>query len=230
MTIPTSDEIKRRREFNYHRTPKRRLHTVKDAQIFVEEVGFCHFWPIKGVETPNLFHAIAGRVRPVPMEHADPDGVRLDEAEAAVVAQMFEWYLEPGVTLYHVAKRLTGLELPTPAGKFRWSVSTVRSILTNDAYTGVAYANRLRVVPSKRHLSALRPVGKGESTVERPQEEWIPIPVPAVVAQEVFDQVQAKLSLNQQKAPRNNKAHPYLLRGLVSCGMCRLECPRAHTA
>ena len=25
------------------------------------------------VETPNLFHAIAGRVRPVPMEHGDPD-------------------------------------------------------------------------------------------------------------------------------------------------------------
>ena len=153
----------------------------------------------------------------------DPEGVLLDEAEAAVVTQMFEWYLEPGVTLYHVAKRLTGLELPTPGGKSRWSVSTVRSILTNDAYTGVAYANRLRVVPSKRRLSALRPVGKGESTVERPKEEWIPIPVPAVVAQDVFDQVQAKLSLNQQKAPRNNKAHPYLLRGLVSCGKCRLS-------
>ena len=153
----------------------------------------------------------------------DPDGVRLDEAEAAAVVQMFEWYLEPGVTLYRVAKRLTDLELPTPTGKARWSVSTVRSILTNHAYIGIAYANRLRVVPSKRRLSALRPIGKGESTVERPKDEWIPIPVPAVVAQDVFDQVQAKLSLNQQKAPRNNKAHQYLLRGLVSCGICRLS-------
>jgi len=153
----------------------------------------------------------------------DPDGVRLDEAEATSVSQMFEWYLEPGVTLYRVAKRLTDLGLPTPTGKARWSVSTVRSILTNHAYTGVAYANRLRVVPSKRRLSALRPIGKGESAVQRPKEEWIPIAVPAVVPQNVFDQVQAKLSLNQQKAPRNNKAHPYLLRGLVSCGMCRLS-------
>ncbi|MBU0703378.1 MAG: hypothetical protein KKC18_05880 [Chloroflexi bacterium] len=73
MTVLSSDEIKRRREFNYRRTPGRRLRTVEDARAFVEEVGFCHFWPIKGVETPNLFHAIAGRVRPVPMEHADPD-------------------------------------------------------------------------------------------------------------------------------------------------------------
>lgn len=67
------DSILSAREYNYHRTPERRLRTVADARTFVEEVGFCHFWPIKGIETPNLFHAIAGRARPVPMEHADPD-------------------------------------------------------------------------------------------------------------------------------------------------------------
>lgn len=153
----------------------------------------------------------------------DPNGVRLDKAETAVVAQMFDWYLEPGVTLYRVAKRLTDLGLPTPTGKSRWSISTVRSILMNHAYTGIAFANRLRVVPSKRRLSALRPIGVGESTVERPKEEWIPIPVPPVVTQEVFDQVQTKLSLGQKKASRNNKVHQYLLRGLVSCGKCRLS-------
>ena len=153
----------------------------------------------------------------------NPDGVRLDEAEAAIVTQMFEWYLEPRVTLYRVAKRLTDLGLPTPAGKARWSVSTVRNILMNHAYVGIAYANRLRVVPAKRRLSALRPIGKGEGAVERPKEEWIPIPVPPVVAQEMFDQVQAKLSLNRQQSLRNNKAHQYLVRGLVSCGKCRLS-------
>jgi len=74
MTVLTLDEIKRRREFNYRRTPERRVRSVEEARAFVEEVGFCHFWPIKGVELPNLFHAIAGRVRPVPNEHGDPDG------------------------------------------------------------------------------------------------------------------------------------------------------------
>jgi site-specific DNA recombinase len=158
-----------------------------------------------------------------PEHPRDPDGARLDEAEPAIVRQMFDWYLEPGVTLYQVARRLTDLGLATPAGKKRWSVSTVRSILTNHAYTGVAYANRLRVVPSKRRLSALRSIGKGESAVQRPKEEWIPIPVPSVVTQDVFEQVQAKLLLNRQKASRNNKAHQYLLRGLISCGKCRLS-------
>lgn len=68
-----AEEVLQQREFNYHRTPERRLHTVEQARTFVEEVGFCHLWPIKGTEMPNLFHAIAGRVRPVPNEHGDPD-------------------------------------------------------------------------------------------------------------------------------------------------------------
>lgn len=66
-------DIQCQREFNYRRTSERRLHTVEEARAFVEEMGFCHFWPIKDIETPNLFHAIAGRVREVPNEHDDPD-------------------------------------------------------------------------------------------------------------------------------------------------------------
>jgi len=68
-----ADDIVQQREFNYRRTPERRVRTAEEARAFVEEVGFCHLWPIKGIEMPNLFHAIAGRVRPVPMAHDDPD-------------------------------------------------------------------------------------------------------------------------------------------------------------
>ena len=67
------DDVTVQREHNYRRTPERRVQTLEEARAFVEEVGFCHFWPIKNIETPNLFHAIAGRVRSVPMEHDDPD-------------------------------------------------------------------------------------------------------------------------------------------------------------
>jgi hypothetical protein len=74
MTESLSQEwVSSQREARYHRTPSLRLQTVEEARSFVEEVGFCHFWPIKGVEMPNLFHAIAGRVRPVPIKHDDPD-------------------------------------------------------------------------------------------------------------------------------------------------------------
>ena len=69
----TQEWIADQRAYNYHRLPGRRIQTVQAARAFVEEVGFCHFWPIKGAELPNLFHAIAGRIRPVPMQHDDPD-------------------------------------------------------------------------------------------------------------------------------------------------------------
>jgi site-specific DNA recombinase len=158
-----------------------------------------------------------------PEHPRDPAGVRLDEAEAAIAAQMFDWYLEPGVSLYCVAKRLTDLGLPTPTGKPRWNVATVRGMLKNPAYIGMAYTNRTHMIPSKKRKSALQPAGPGESWAPRPEEEWIAITVPAVVTAETFDRVQGKLSLNQQMSPRNNKVYNYLLRGLVSCGQCRLS-------
>lgn len=44
------------------------------------------------------------------------------------------------------------------------------------------------------------------------------------MSQEQFDRVQARLVANQRFAQRNNKVHPYLLRNLVSCGVCGLSC------
>ncbi len=44
------------------------------------------------------------------------------------------------------------------------------------------------------------------------------------MSQEDFERVQAKLAHNHQFASRNNTEHQYLLRGLISCGLCRLGC------
>src|SRR3954447_7707288 len=52
---------------------------------------------------------------------------------------------------------------------------------------------------------------------------WV-ISIPAIVTQEQFERVQDKLAQNRQFARRNNTAHAYLLRALVSCGVCGLAC------
>jgi site-specific DNA recombinase len=135
---------------------------------------------------------------------------------------MFAWYLEPGVTIHAVALRLSNAQIATATGKPRWNVASVRGMLQNPAYTGTAYVNRARVVPAKERKSALLPIGPGQSYRWRPREEWIPVPVPALVSQEVFDHVQEKLAQNQQSARRHNTQYQYLLRALVSCGVCRL--------
>ncbi len=47
--------------------------------------------------------------------------------------------------------------------------------------------------------------------------------MPAIIDQETFDAAQARLQNNKALTRRNNKRHDYLLRGLVSCGQCRLS-------
>ena len=114
-----------------------------------------------------------------PERPRDVAGVRVERAEAVLVAQLFDWYLEPQATVYRLAKRLTDLHVATPTGKPRWNAASVRGILRNPAYAGRALTNRTRVVPARRRKSALLPVGPGESHAPRPQEDWIAVPVPA---------------------------------------------------
>src|SRR5215813_12560646 len=157
-----------------------------------------------------------------PEHPRDPACLHLDPAAAAVVQEMLAWYLEPRATVHSIALRLTCTGLLTPTGKARWNVASVRGILKNPAYTGTAYGNRTRIVPATHRKSALLPVGPGCSYRYRPPQEWIGVPIPALISPEIFDRVQQKLALNQQCSARNNTHFPYLLRAMVSCGHCRL--------
>ncbi len=65
------DRIRAYRARTYRLLPELRLTAVEGAVAFVEERGFVMFWPIKGVEMPSLWAAVAGD-RPVADEHDDP--------------------------------------------------------------------------------------------------------------------------------------------------------------
>jgi site-specific DNA recombinase len=157
------------------------------------------------------------------------DAVRTEPGEAALVAQLFDWYLEPQATVYRLAARLTDLGAPTPRGGPRWNTASVRGILRNPSYAGRALSNRTQVTPARARKSAMLPAGPGISHAPRPEEDWIAVPVPPVVSEQTFAQVQAKLDANQQGAARNTR-HEYLLRALISCGACRLGCTGRQTA
>ena len=157
------------------------------------------------------------------------DAVRVDPGEAVLVAQLFDWYLEPQATVYLLARRLTDLGVPAPRGGPRWNTASVRGILRNPSYAGRALSNRTQVAPARGRKSAMLPAGPGISHAPRPEEDWIAVPVPPVVSERTFAQVQAKLDANQQGAARNTR-HEYLLRALISCGACRLGCTGRQTA
>jgi site-specific DNA recombinase len=161
-----------------------------------------------------------------PARPRDPAGVRVEPDEAAVIAEMVVWYLHEGLSLLGVTKRLIARHIPTPNGRWRWNQATVRGILANPVYTGTVFLGRYQSTPAKHRQSPLVPIGRGFGghPLADPSE-WVAVAqVPAIVKQEQFDQVQARLAHNQQFACRNNTTHAYLLRALVSCGRCQLAC------
>ena len=58
----------------YRLLPELRLETQDEAVAFVNARGFVMFRPIKGIEAPSLWSAVAGD-RPVPNRHDDPGHV-----------------------------------------------------------------------------------------------------------------------------------------------------------
>jgi site-specific DNA recombinase len=161
-----------------------------------------------------------------PERPRDPSGVRLEPAEAAIVAELFALYLQDKVGLIKVAKHLYAQGVPSPTGQPRWGLATIRGLLTNPAYTGQVFAGRMRYRPAKIRRSATHPLGRPhDSATLTPREEWIPVAqIPAIVTPAQFEQVQAKLAHNQSFASRHNTVHQYLLRALVSCGLCQCAC------
>ena len=165
-----------------------------------------------------------------PERPRDPAGVRLDEAEAAVVRGLFARFADEGAAVTALVQHLHRLGIPSPRGHRSWSTSVLRNVLSNPVYLGQVFANRLHRRPAERRRSALLPVGRGQGSAWLTDPaEWIAVaPVPAITGQEQFDRAQERLGYNRRMARRNNRVHQYLLRGLVSCGRCRRGCTGRH--
>jgi site-specific DNA recombinase len=156
----------------------------------------------------------------------DPSRVWVDPVTSTVVKDIFTWYTQsqPPITLYKIASRLTAAKIPTPTGRDRWKACTIRGVLCNESYTGTAYDSRRQMCPARQRRSPLRPIGSGQSSRPAPPEDAIGVTVPAIISQEMFAAAQIRLDQNKQMASRNNTAHQYLLRALVSCGRCQSTC------
>jgi site-specific DNA recombinase len=144
--------------------------------------------------------------------------------EARVVRQMFDWVGHERVTIGDVCRRLSRAGEPTRTGKAVWDRSVVWGLLRNPAYMGTAAFGKTRQGPPRPRLRTQRgrPLQPRRATapVEMPREEWITIPVPAIVEPEVFAAVQEQLRDNQRHARQYRRGAKYLLQGLVSCKGC----------
>ncbi|CAA9250241.1 MAG: hypothetical protein AVDCRST_MAG77-2037 [uncultured Chloroflexi bacterium] len=146
---------------------------------------------------------------------ADRSTYEVNPDTAAVVRRVFALSLAGG-TLRGIAMQLTREHVPTPgaAAGAVWKFTTVRRVLTAEAYTG-AHASFRYVTEKDRQRGIYR---KGD----RPEADRIAHAVPALIDEATFAAVQERLRLNQQHATRNNhNAEAALLRaGYVTCGHC----------
>ena len=113
-------------------------------------------------------------LRANPDRPRDPAGVRLEAAEAAVVAELFATYLQEGQSLIGLTKGLMLRGVPTPHGQQRWNQGTVHGILTNPTYTGVVYIGRTRSHAARTRQSPLVPLGWGvaDTTIRSRRNGW----------------------------------------------------------
>ncbi len=153
-------------------------------------------------------------------------------AEAAVVREIYAFYTTDHMSIGAVTRALNERKVPTRNGASRWERSTVWGVLRNPAYMGKACFGKTRGAPRQRVTRPLRLRGgtanRNSAQHERPREDWIEIPVPAIVSAETFALAAERLEHNKTHAPRRTIT-PSVVQGLVSCRKCGYALSRTST-
>jgi site-specific DNA recombinase len=105
-------------------------------------------------------------------------------------------------------------------------------MLRNPAYKGAACFGKTRTAPRQRVTRPLRLRGgiaaRNSANHERPRDDWIEIPVPAIINDATFALAQELLEANKIHAPRRT-VEPSVVQGLVSCSKCGYALYRTST-
>ena len=161
-----------------------------------------------------------------------PASYAVIEAEACVVQRIYDRYTVEGLSIGAIARQLNEEQVPTRKNCARWERSVIWAVLRNSAYRGVAYFGKTRLAPRTRITRPLRLRGglsqRNSAGHERPREEWIEIPVPALVTEESFARAQELLQENKRRA-RRRTITPSIVQGLVSCQKCGYAFSRSST-
>src|SRR5271156_1943810 len=161
-----------------------------------------------------------------------PAAYAIIEAEAQVVQRVYEMYTVDGLSIGEITRRINAEGIPTRKASARWERSTVWAVLRNSAYRGLACFGKTRAATRTRVIRPLRRRGVTVPSMtaghERPREEWIEIPVPALVSEDSFARAQELLQENKIRS-RRRTIDPSIVQGLVSCQKCGYAFARTST-
>jgi site-specific DNA recombinase len=146
--------------------------------------------------------------------------------QARVVQQIFSWIGRDRCSLSEVCRRLHDTGIPTTTGKRIWSREAVWHILQNPAYQGQAAYGKTHMTPrgkkSRPRAARGRPAEPRRSNVPvaAAPEEWVFVPVPALVDKALFRAAHGQLEENRSRARQGRRRPGYLLQGLICCSKC----------
>ena len=145
---------------------------------------------------------------------------------------VFEIYTQQRLSINAIARLLNERQVATRTGSGRWERSTVWGMLRNPAYRGTACYGKTEQRPRQRVTRPLRQrkalPSRDVGGHERPRAEWIEIPVPALVSEEMFALAQEQLENNKHHSPRRT-VEPTLLQGMLVCEQCGYGMYRTST-
>jgi site-specific DNA recombinase len=143
--------------------------------------------------------------------------------EARIVRQIFTWVGQERCPLAEVCRRLRKQGIPSSKGKSYWDRTTVWGMLQNSAYLGTARYGKTCIGPRR---SRPKPQRNSAEQPRRPYSVYasadggIPIEVPALVSEALFDAVAEQLAENRRRARQRQRGARYLLQGLLVCKRC----------
>lgn len=127
----------------------------------------------------------------------------IDEAKADTVREIYRWTVE-GVSMREITRKLRSAGVATWSGR-KWGHSSVRRILINETYAGVAHYGTHR-----REGAALR---------LRTDGERIALAVPPIIERPLWEAAQRVIA-NNAAATVGRPSRRYLLRGIFWCAKC----------
>jgi site-specific DNA recombinase len=134
----------------------------------------------------------------------------INEEQANIIREIFRLVVEEKMSIKQLQKELQKRIIYSPRGKTLWGLSSIFNVLKNKTYTGVFQSMRVRHKQDGIRSKVLS---------VRPENEWIPIPVPVIIDEVRFKQAQQQLEKNRviRKHPFN---HDFLFKGILFCGLC----------
>jgi len=150
---------------------------------------------------------------------ADKSGLEPYAPEAEIVRRIFTT-LANGGTATALLAQLTNEGIPSPGQKnggppHMWSTSRIGTIVRNDAYVGIAWAQKYRSIFKGRKRIRVDLIPEVERTMMPAGT------IPALVTQELADKARATLIRNRTYTARTGDRTEFLVGyGIARCGIC----------